>query len=124
MSIWWSSSGGPMISARNSETSGMTEPRLQVVEYTDPICSWAWGSEPRIRLLRWRFEAGCDWRRVMGGLVGDASGGKPDWDRVRAAGRMSDYWKRVSAVTGAPYPKPMHIMPRSTDPAGRAVKAA
>src|SRR6185295_5535590 len=124
MSIWWSSSGRRMMSARSWETSGMTEPALTVVEYTDPICSWAWGSEPKLRRLRWRFGDQVGWRRVMGGLVGDASAGKPDWDRIRAAGRMSDYWKRVSAITGAPYPKPMHIMPRSTDPAGRAVKAA
>jgi protein-disulfide isomerase-like protein with CxxC motif len=98
--------------------------RLDVVEHTDPICSWAWGTEPKLRLLRWRHEHRLTWRRVMGGLVGDAAAGKPDWDRVRAAGRMSDYWKQVSAVTGAPYPIPMHMMTRSTDPAGRAVKAA
>jgi hypothetical protein len=30
----------------------------------------------------------------------------------------------VTRITGQPYPKPMHIMLRSTDPAGRAIKAA
>ncbi len=30
--------------------------RVEVVEYTDVMCSWAWGSEPKLRLLRWRYE--------------------------------------------------------------------
>jgi protein-disulfide isomerase-like protein with CxxC motif len=51
-------------------TIGQAE-RVEVVEYTDVMCSWAWGSEPKLRLLRWRYEDRCDWRLVMGGLVGD-----------------------------------------------------
>ena len=31
--------------------------RVEVVEYTDVMCSWAWGSEPKLRLLRWRYAA-------------------------------------------------------------------
>jgi protein-disulfide isomerase-like protein with CxxC motif len=102
----------------------MTHPVVDIIEYTDPVCSWAWGSEPKLRLLRWRYEDRANWRRVMGGLVGDGGAGKPDWDRARAAERMSDYWKRVFVITGQSYPKPMRLMLRSTDPAGRAVKAA
>ena len=102
----------------------MTHPVLDIIEYTDPVCSWAWGSEPKLRLLRWRYGDRANWRRVMGGLVGDAGAGKPDWDRARAAERMSDYWKRVFVITGQSYPKPMRLMLRSTDPAGHAVKAA
>lgn len=102
----------------------MASPILDIIEYTDPVCSWAWGSEPKLRLLRWRYGERANWRRVMGGLVGDAGAGKPDWDRARAAERMSDYWKRVFVITGQSYPKPMRLMLRSTDPAGRAVKAA
>ena len=26
--------------------------RVEVVECTDVMCSWAWGSEPKLRLLR------------------------------------------------------------------------
>ncbi len=97
---------------------------VEVVEYTDPICSWAWGSEPKLRLLRWRHGHRCDWRTVMGGLVGDATRGRADWDPIRAAGPMSAYWKQTSGYTGQPYPFPMRRMARSTDPAGRAVEAA
>ncbi|MFT7600816.1 MAG: putative DsbA family dithiol-disulfide isomerase [Acidimicrobiales bacterium] len=97
---------------------------LEITEYTDPICSWAWGSEPKLRLLRWRYEGSTSWRRVMGGLVGDSSSRRPDWDPILAAKPMPEYWKKVTQKTGAPYPFAMHYMLRSTDPAGRAVKAA
>lgn len=97
---------------------------VEVVEYTDPICSWAWGTEPKLRLLQWRHGHRMTWRVVMGGLVGDASKRRADWDPVSAAGPMSAYWRQTSAYTAQPYPKPMYRMARSTDPAGRAVKAA
>ncbi len=97
---------------------------IDVTEYTDPICSWAWGTEPKLRLLRWRHGHRCDWRVVMGGLVGDATRGRTDWDPVLAAGPMSAYWKQTHGFTGQPYPRPMRRMGTSTDPAGRAVKAA
>ncbi len=97
---------------------------VEVIEYTDPICSWAWGSEPKLRLLRWRHGHRCDWRVVMGGLVGDATRGRADWDPTLAAGPMSAYWKQTNHFTGQPYPRPMRRMAASTDPAGRAVKAA
>ena len=28
---------------------------IEVVEFTDPGCSWAWGTEPKLRLLQWRY---------------------------------------------------------------------
>lgn len=99
-------------------------PSADVVEYTDPICSWAWGTEPKLRLLQWRYGRHLRWRVVLGGLVHDASGGRDDWDPIRAAEPMQKYWRRSSAYTGQPYPMPMHRMARSTDPAGLAVKAA
>ena len=98
--------------------------RVAVVEYTDPICSWAWGTEPKLRLLRWRHGHRMTWRVVMGGLVGDATNGRSDWDPVLAAKPMSAYWRQSSAYTGQPYPFPMRRMAKSTDPAGRAVNAA
>lgn len=102
----------------------MPSRRVEVTEYTDLICSWAWGTEPKLRLLQWRHGHRLAWRVVMGGLVGDASQGRVDWDPVLAAAPMSKYWRRSSSYTGQPYPMPMHRMARSTDPAGRAVAAA
>ena len=28
---------------------------IDVVEYTDPSCSWAWGTEPKFRRLQWQY---------------------------------------------------------------------
>jgi protein-disulfide isomerase-like protein with CxxC motif len=98
--------------------------RVEVVEYTDCVCSTAWGAEPQLRLLDWRHGHHMTWRKVMGGLVGNAATGKEGWDRISAAEPMRAYWKRVWHLTGMPYPNPMKLMLQSTDPAGQAVKAA
>jgi len=98
--------------------------KVEAVEYTDCVCSTAWGAEPLLRKLDWRHGHHIAWRKVMGGLVGDAATGKDAWDRVSAAEPMRAYWKRVWRLTDMPYPNPMHLMLQSTDPAGLAVKAA
>jgi protein-disulfide isomerase-like protein with CxxC motif len=99
-------------------------PKVEAIEYTDAVCSTAWGAEPLLRRLDWRFGHLIAWRKVMGGLVGDASRNKEGWDRISAAEPMREYWKRVWRLTGMPYPNPMILMLKSTDPLGAAVKAA
>jgi protein-disulfide isomerase-like protein with CxxC motif len=96
----------------------------EVVEYTDPGCSWAWGSEPKLRLLRWRFGDRLRWRRVMGGLFGDLHNVNPDFDPVALAPHFAQYWGAVAERTGMPYPARLQWVYRSTEPACRAVKAA
>lgn len=98
--------------------------RVEVVEYTDCVCSTAWGAEPLLRRLDWRHGHHLTWRKVMGGLVGNAATGKDNWDRISAAEPMRAYWRRVWKLTDMPYPNPMRLMLQSTDPAGLAVKAA
>jgi predicted DsbA family dithiol-disulfide isomerase len=102
----------------------MTAPVVDVVEYTDPGCSWAWGSEPKLRRLRWRHGARLRWRRVMGGLVGDMARYLDGFDAAAAAPGFARYWERVAATTGMPHPAQLAWMYRSTEPACVAVKAA
>jgi protein-disulfide isomerase-like protein with CxxC motif len=97
---------------------------IEVTEYTDPGCSWAWGAEPKRRLLQWRFGDVLRFRRVMGGLVGDMSNYLPDFDREEAAATFVSYWRRVGSTTGMPHPAGLRWMYRSTEPSCRAVKAA
>jgi protein-disulfide isomerase-like protein with CxxC motif len=99
-------------------------PKVEATEYTDAVCSTAWGAEPLLRRLDWRHGHHLTWRKVMGGLVGDAARGKDGWERIGAAEPMREYWKRVWRLTGMPYPNPMKLMLKSTDPLGAAVKAA
>ena len=99
-------------------------PAVDVTEFTDPGCSWAWGTEPKLRLLRWRYGDRLQWRRVLGGLIGDMNNYVDDFDPVRNARRQSGYWRSVYEHTGMTYPVHLEWMYTSTEPPGRAVKAA
>ena len=97
---------------------------ISVVEYTDPCCSWAWGTEPKLRKFRWQFADRMDWRICMGGLIDDASS---HWDGSStevAASKLSHYWSKVTAVTTMPYPVRLQWPPRSSNAMGQAVCAA
>ncbi|MEY2436496.1 MAG: hypothetical protein QOF97_1332 [Acidimicrobiaceae bacterium] len=97
---------------------------VELVEYTDPWCSWAWGTEPKLRLLRWRFGDRLAWRTVMGDLVADLRTERSDFDPVRAAPRRAEYWREVHEHTGMPWPEHLRWVPVRSEVAGRAVKAA
>jgi predicted DsbA family dithiol-disulfide isomerase len=97
---------------------------LEVVEFTDPGCSWAWGTEPKLRLLGWRFGDRLKWRRVLGGLIGDMNNYVENFDPVRGAKSQSRYWRDVFTYTGMTYPVRLEWMYTSTEPPGKAVKAA
>jgi predicted DsbA family dithiol-disulfide isomerase len=97
---------------------------VEVVEYTDPWCSWAWGTEPKLRLLRWRFGDRLSWRTVMGDLVPDLRIERSDFDPVRAAPRRAEYWREVHQHTGMPWPEHLRWVPMRSEVAGRAFKAA
>lgn len=97
---------------------------IEVTEFTDPACSWAWGTEPKLRLLRWRFDDRFAWRTVVGGLIGDMNRRVKDFDPVRMGPHQSKYWREAFKFTGMSYPVHLEWMLWSTEPAGRAVKAA
>ena len=97
---------------------------VEVIEFTDPGCSWAWGSEPKLRRLRWRHGDRLGWRSVMGGLVGDMRHYLEAFDPIAAAPGFARYWANVGATTGMPWPVRLARMYDSTEPACLAVKAA
>ncbi|MCK5103765.1 MAG: DsbA family protein, partial [Cyclobacteriaceae bacterium] len=45
---------------------------LEIIEFTDPACTWCWGSEPILRKLQYRFGEQLKISFVIGGLVEDA----------------------------------------------------
>ena len=96
---------------------------VEVVEYTDPWCSWAWGTEPKLRRLRWRWGDRLQWRTVMGDLVADRKAGDPSFDPVAAAPRTAGHWQHVHEHTAMPWPVGLRWAPASSAVAARAVKA-
>jgi predicted DsbA family dithiol-disulfide isomerase len=98
--------------------------QVEVVEYTDPWCSWAWGTEPKLRRLRWRYPDRFAWRTVMGDLVADRQAADPSFDPVAAAPRTAHHWEHVHQHTGMPWPDGLEWAPRASAEAARAVKAA
>src|SRR6266508_1546966 len=42
---------------------------VEVRYYTDPACTWPWGTDPKLRQLAWEFEGELGFRGVMGGLA-------------------------------------------------------
>jgi predicted DsbA family dithiol-disulfide isomerase len=99
---------------------------LDVVEYTDPACPWAWGSEPKFRQLR--AELGVElgvavrWRRVFGILFDEGEAPAPD-PAAEAAWYLTEL-EEISGHTGAPYPERLGWVSRSSWPASLAAKAA
>ena len=97
---------------------------VEVVEFTDPWCSWAWGTEPKLRRLRWRYGDRLAWRTVVGDLVTDRRIDRPDFDPERAAPKQAIYWEKVHQHTGQPWPVHLRWSPLLSAHACRAVKAA
>jgi len=96
-------------------------PALEVVEYTDPACPWAWGSEPKFRRLRAEL-TGARWRRVFGILFDDDEDPAPD-----PAAEAAWYAKFIDGVTehtGAPKAPHLSWVARTSWPASLAAKAA
>jgi len=104
----------------------MNDQTIEVVEYTDPLCSIAWGTEPYKRKLQWRFGEKLSWRVVMAGLCRDNSTVKmfQPWDPYEAGQIYLKIWKRVTGITGMPYPENLRYMALTTDPPCLVVKAA
>ena len=98
---------------------------LAVVEYTDPACPWAWGSEPKFRRLRALLgERGIEfgWRRVFGILFDEGEPPAPD-PRAEAAWYLEEL-KEIAGHTGAPVPEKLAWVSATSWPASLAAKAA
>ena len=41
---------------------------VEIIEFTDPVCTWCWGSEPKVRKLETVYGDRIRVRYVMGAL--------------------------------------------------------
>ncbi len=80
---------------------------IEIIEFTDPVCTWCWGSEPVLRKLETRFGEQVKISYIMGGLVQDIMsfydsyndiGGDPDRSNINIA----KHWVDASERHGMP----------------------
>lgn len=96
--------------------------RVEVVEFTDPACPWAWGSEPTFRRLRVRLAGQARWRRVFGILFDTDDDPAPDPDAELAWYRK--HLAEITVRTQAPMPALLAWLSETSWPASLAAKAA
>lgn len=70
------------------------EPAVEVVEFTDPLCPWSWGSEPVLRRLRAALAGRVCWRRVFAILFDHDDDPPPD-----PAAETAWYARYVAGIT-------------------------
>ena len=99
---------------------------IEAVEYTDPFCSWAWGTEPKYRRLQWQFGERLRWRRVVCAIwhPGWHTMWSEDEDTAPLRPKLSEFFAAVHEVTGMPYPDPVHYLHVSSEDTCRLIKAA
>lgn len=109
------------------------ENKIIINTFTDPVCTWCWGSEPIYRKLQSHFGDNIEFRPVMGGLVEDLNhfrdahndiGGKSMAENNR---HIADHWAEAAARHGMPVDSEhFHLFDdehRSTYPLNIAYKA-
>jgi len=80
---------------------------MEILAFTDPVCTWCWGSEPVLRKLETWYGDKLRIRYVMGGLVEDIRafydrandiGGDPE----RSNAQIARHWLEASERHGMP----------------------
>ncbi|WP_238015484.1 DsbA family protein [Dactylosporangium sp. AC04546] len=94
---------------------------LTVVEYTDPMCPWAWGSEPTFRRLRAALP-GARWRRVFGILFDD--GDDPAPDPAAETAWYHRHLQQIARHTRAPWPAVLERVALTSWPSSLVARAA
>ncbi|MFJ8167770.1 MULTISPECIES: DsbA family protein [unclassified Streptomyces] len=81
-------------------TGAPDAPPVEVVEYTDPMCPWAWGSEPAFRRLRTALAGRVRWRRAYAILFDNEDDPAPD--PAAETAYYAGYVERITSHTRAP----------------------
>lgn len=80
---------------------------IKITVFTDPVCTWCWGSVPVWRALAYRYGNRVELDHVMGGMIEDirtynnrrlSIGG----DIALSNRKIHDHWLEASAVHGMP----------------------
>ncbi|MHB1390943.1 MAG: DsbA family oxidoreductase [Thermoleophilia bacterium] len=109
----------------------VNEPVLELIVYTDPYCTWCWGSEPVLRRIAEVYGDQVRLKPVMGGLVEDAAVFRDPLNHIggpRMATQVAKHWREASSRHGMPVDADVWLDMQdeftSTWPANIACKAA
>ncbi|WP_255150192.1 DsbA family oxidoreductase [Halorarius halobius] len=83
-------------------TTETASERPTVVQYTDPMCTWCWGSEPVVRRLQTVFGDEVRLRYVMGGLVEDFEEFYDPANDISTPAEVAPHWLEASERHGMP----------------------
>lgn len=107
------------------------QPVLEVIQYTDPYCTWCWGAEPVMRHIEAVYDKQVRISFIMGGLVKDVTQFHDPLNRIGGPGmaaQVAEHWEEASRRHGMPVDAQVFIDMqdefRSTWPANIAFKAA
>lgn len=73
-----------------------------IVQFTDPMCTWCWGSEPIIRRLQTAYGDQIALEYVMGGLIEDFDGFYDAANDISKPADVAPHWVEASDVHGMP----------------------
>jgi len=99
---------------------------VTITQFTDPMCTWCWGSEPVIRHLRSVYGEQIEFEYVMGGLVEDFETFSDAANDIAEPGDVASHWESASERHGMPVDTTVFETDpaRSTYPASIAFVAA
>ena len=104
-------------------------PKLNVLAFTDPYCSWCWTTEPMIISMMEKYRDQLHFTYVFGGLIKDMDEFYDATNDIRDASAVVPHWKMVSERSGQPIDERLwvdlaEIRHFSSWPANIACKAA
>lgn len=109
----------------------MTNPVIELTQYTDPYCTWCWGAEPMLRKIEEVYGDQIRFKYVMGGLVRDMREFQDRANNIGGKNWYSDvaaHWLEASDRHGMPVDEKIFFDIKneifSTYPASIAFKAA
>lgn len=111
----------------------MKDNKIIITNFTDPVCTWCWGSEPVLRALETHYPNQIEYRYVMGGLVEDINDFADQSNGINAGAEGANaqivkHWVEAGERHGMPVePEGFHLFSDeypSTYPQNIAYKAA
>lgn len=103
-----------------------TSNRPTITQFTDPMCTWCWGSEPIIRRLRTVLGDQIQIKYVMGGLVKDFDEFYDAANNISTPSDVAPHWVEAAEHHGMPVDTEIFETnpAQSTYPASKAFTAA